>query len=182
VANLSPDHRRIFRAVERWEKPLYVILLILAGALLDIGTPLLIPLALGYALVRGIAKVSGTWMVTRVVRLDFPIPKTMGAGLIPQAGISVAMAISALLTFYQPRDPGAPGGRLLFGTVVLGVVLSELSGPFFTTRVLRQAGEISPVVEGAIAAGEEDEARAAAIRHVPASQSEMPPDVEGPKS
>ena len=39
--------------------------------------------------------------------------------------------------------------------VVLGVILSELTGPFFTRNILQRAGEISPRVEEALAAAVE---------------------------
>lgn len=167
VANLSRDHRRIFAAVQRWEKPLYLILLILAGALLDVTNPLLWPLALAYVAARTLAKTSGGWIATRLARLDFHTPESIGTGLLPQGGISIALALSVLLTFYEPRLQDAPAGRLLFGVVVLGVVVSELSGPFFTTRVLRLAGEISPAVLKAIEEGDDTRAQVAAIRHIP---------------
>ncbi|HSR42270.1 MAG TPA: hypothetical protein VLL48_08865, partial [Longimicrobiales bacterium] len=38
VANLAPDRQRVFQALEKWEKPIYVVLLLLAGALLTLST------------------------------------------------------------------------------------------------------------------------------------------------
>jgi len=42
---------------------------------------------------------------------------------------------------------------LLFAVVVLVVILSELTGPFFTRNILVRAGEISPRMEDALAGG-----------------------------
>jgi Sodium/hydrogen exchanger family len=186
VANLSRDHRRVFAAVHAWEKPIYLVLLILAGALLDVTNPLLWPLALGYVGARMAAKTSGAWVATRLARLDFRTPESIGTGLLPQSGISIALALSVLLTFYEPRIPDAPAGRLLFAVVVLGVVVSELTGPFFTTRVLRVAGEISPAVIEALERGDNSSAAAAAIRHRPdpvrATAVEATTDEVGPTS
>ena len=53
VVNLVPDSRRVLRVMAQWEKPAYVILLILAGALVEFPTPWIIPLGLVYAIVRG---------------------------------------------------------------------------------------------------------------------------------
>ncbi len=38
VANLSPDPQRAFRILQEWEKPIYVVFLMLAGALLSFPT------------------------------------------------------------------------------------------------------------------------------------------------
>jgi len=179
VANLSPAHRRVFTAVQGWEKPIYVILLLLAGALLDLSNWLVWPLAGVYVLGRAFSKVVGTWLAVRIVRPGMRTPQSLGTGLLPQGGISIALALSVLLTFYDAETQNGAAGQLLFGIVVLGVVISELIGPYFTTRVLRLAGEISPEVVQAIARGDDDTARAAAIRHVPdpvrARASDMPP-------
>jgi len=167
VSNFSRDHRRVFATVQAWEKPIYLVLLILAGALLDVTNPLLWPLALAYVVARTAAKISGAWLATRLARLDFRTPESIGTGLLSQSGISIALALSVLLTFYESLLPNAPAGRLLFAVVVLGVVASELTGPYLTTRVLRLAGEISPLVVEAIERGDNTSAEAAAIRHVP---------------
>ena len=67
----------------------------------------------------------------------------------------------------------------LLSVVVLGVVLSELVGPTLTTGTLRRAGEISPLVEKALALGDDQSARAEAARHRPEISDpadDLPPD------
>jgi len=169
VANLVPDPRRVSRVMAQWEKPAYIILLILAGALVRFSTPWIIPLAVVYATLRGGAKVLGAGGMVRARGVPFPTPKFLGLGLIPQGGISLVMALSALLTFYGLDIEGVDVSQGLFSVVVLGVVLSELLGPMLTTGTLRRAGEISSLVEQALALGDEDSARAEAARHTPGS-------------
>ncbi len=169
VANLVPDPRRVFRVMARWEKPAYVILLILAGALVRFSTPWIVPLAFVYTILRGGAKVAGAGTMVRVETLPFPTPRFLGAGLIPQGGISLVMALSALLTFYGLEIGGVDASQGLFSVVVLGVVLSELMGPMLTTGTLRRSGEVSSLVEQALAVGDEESARKEAAHHTPES-------------
>ena len=129
VANLVPDHGRVLRVMAQWEKPVYVILLILAGALAQFSTPWVIPLGLVYAILRGGAKVAAAKTMIRIEALPFPTPKFLGLGLVPQGGISLVMALSALLTFYGLEIGGVDVSQGLFSVVVLGVVLSKLVGP-----------------------------------------------------
>lgn len=165
VANLSPERQRIFVVLERWEKPVYLVLLLLAGAYLQFTTPWVVALAVGYAVFRGLGKVVGSAVMLRVVRLPFATPDRVGYGLIPQGGIALAMAVSGMLTYSGLQVRGVDAVELLFAVLVLGVVASELSGPFLTTRVLRRAGEISPAVERALDEGDEKGAQEEAIRH-----------------
>ncbi len=165
VANLVPDSKRVFRVMAQWEKPAYVILLILAGALVEFSTPWILPLALVYTILRGGAKVAAANTMIRLETQPFPTPRFLGLGLIPQGGISLVMALSALLTFYGLELGGVDVSQGLFSVVVLGVVLSELLGPKLTTDTLRRAGEISSQVEKALALGDDDRAKAEAARH-----------------
>jgi hypothetical protein len=103
----------------------------------------------------------------RLETLPFPTPRFLGLGLIPQGGISLVMALSALLTFYGLELGGVDVSQGLLSVVVLGVVLSELVGPTLTTGTLRRAGEISSLVEKALALGDDESARAEAARHTP---------------
>ncbi len=150
VANLSPDPQRVFRVLQAWEKPIYVVFLLLAGALLNFSTLWIALWALAYALVRGGGKVLGNLVMIRLLPLQFAIPRRFGLGLIPQSGISLAMAISGVLTYRGLKLDGRDATDLLFAVVVLGVILSELTGPFFTRNILQRAGEISPRMEEAL--------------------------------
>jgi hypothetical protein len=151
----------------KWEKPAYVILLILAGALVQFSTPWIIPLGLVYAIFRGGAKVVAVNTMMRIETLPFPTPRFLGLGLVPQGGISLVMALSALLTFYGLEIGDVDVSQGLFSVVVLGVALSELVGPMLTTETLRKAGEISSLVESALVLGDHERARAEAERHTP---------------
>lgn len=165
VANLNPDRQRVFSVLEQWEKPIYLVLLLLAGSLLSFPTLWILPLAALYLVLRVVAKVGSSAVVARTIALPFDVPKRFGLGLLPQGGISLAMAVSVVLT-YQGLDLGAYAAvEIFFGVVVLGVVGSELIGPPFTTHVLRRTGEISPEVEEALEHGDEKKAKEEAIRH-----------------
>ena len=113
--------------------------------------------------------------MVRLRTLPFPTPRRLGLGLVPQGGISLVMALSALLTFYGLEINGVDVSQALFSVVVLGVALSELVGPGLTTQTLREAGEISSLVEEALAIGDDKSARAEAARHTP----EMSDDGDG---
>lgn len=166
VANLAPDPQRVFQALEKWEKPIYVVLLLLAGALVTLPTWWILPLALAYALVRLGAKWMGNVVTVPLIPLSFPVPRSLGLGLIPQGGISLALAISLVLTYSGLILPdGTRGMELLFAVIVAGVVLSELVGPVLTVRLLTSAGEISPEVVEALEEGDEERAEEEALQN-----------------
>jgi hypothetical protein len=164
VANFGKVAQRARRLQERWEKPVYVTLLLLGGALIQIPTAWVFPMALGYALLRFGAKVAGASVMVSAVRFPFDVPRRLGLGLVPQGGISLAMAISVVLVYSGLEVRGADAEAVFFTVVIIGVMLSELIGPFLTLRVLRRAGEIPHEVEEAIAEGDERRAEREAIR------------------
>jgi hypothetical protein len=166
VANLGSDRDRVYRTLQAWEQPVYLLFLLLAGAFLRFTSPWVVALAFAYALIRAGGKIAGMLLATRVASPGFPVPKRTGEGLVTQGGLSVALAVSGILT-YQGLEAQGLTEEMLFTVVVLGVVISDLAGPVLTTDVLRRAGEISPGVEQAIAQGDERSARSEAMRHGP---------------
>ena len=164
VANLARDQARILRVLERWEKPVYLSFLLLAGALVRFPTPWIPALAVAYAALRVGAKAAGAEAMGALSRPSPELPRWSGLGLLPQGGISLAMAVSGMLLYSEVRVMGVEAGAALFTVIVLGVVLSELAGPLLTVRVLRAAGEVSPSVEEAVARGDQEEALQQAAR------------------
>lgn len=165
VANFGRDRQRVFALLEKWEKPVYLTFLLLAGALLGRPTLVVIGLALGYALLRALGKFLGAAAMVSTLPMPFAVPRRLGLGLIPQGGISLAMAVSGVLMYPGLQIAGGGAESSLFTIIVIGVMVSELSGPFFTVQLLRRAGEISPHVERALAEGDERQAEREAIRH-----------------
>ncbi len=178
VANLGRDKERVFRVLQRWEKPVYLVFLLLAGALLRMPSVWIILLAVGYAGLRGLAKVGASAALVSAVPFGAEVPRRLGLGLIPQGGISLAMAASGVLV-YPDLGVGSLEAETtsLFTIIVIGVTLSELVGPFLTVRVLRRAGEISARAERALAEGDERRAEREAIRHT--SSPERRPTEDG---
>lgn len=144
IGNLSPSRSRVYSILHAWDKPIYVIVLILAGAMITLSTWVVLPLAAGYLLLRGAGKALAGAVASVVVPLPFRIPATTGFGLIPQGGISLAMALSAALTYGAIAGSGAEAVRIGFTTIVIAVAASELVGPFLTRDLLRRAGEVGP--------------------------------------
>jgi hypothetical protein len=146
VANLSKSRARIQLVLTRWEKPVYLTFLLLAGALLQIPTWLVVPLALAYTALRFAAKVASGALLVRPLGISPQVPRRVGLGLIPQGGISIAMAVSGMLVYSDLQIGDIDAEAVLFAVIVIGVALSELMGPLFTLRLLRHAGEIAPEV------------------------------------
>lgn len=151
VANMSPSRRRVFSILQSWEKPVYVVVLILAGALISFADWITLPLALGYVVLRAAAKYLGGLVSARLVPLPFRVRGDIGSGLVAQGGISLAMGLSATLTYGAIAGSSGVPVRVAIGAIVLGVAASELVAPFLTRDLLRRAGEITPVLEDALA-------------------------------
>ncbi len=141
VGNLAPLRRRVFGVLQEWEKPIYVILLLLLGALVGVRTATVIPLAIGYAVLRAVAKIVGGLVAARMMRSQVRVPDLLGLGLITQGGMSLAIALAILLAYGALEGP-SPVLTDFTTAVVIGVVLSELVGPFLTRNLLRSAGEL----------------------------------------
>ena len=163
VANMGRRRQRVSAVLRRWEKPVYVTFLLLAGALLQIPSWWVLPLAMAYALLRFASKAVAAATMVSLLPFDMDVPKRLGLGLIPQGGISLAMAVSGVLLYSDLQIRGLEAEATLLAVIVIGVMLSEITGPFLTIRVLRRAGEISLQVEQAIAEGDTSKARLAAF-------------------
>ena len=140
IANLSPLRKRVYTALARWEKPVHVLFLLLAGALLSFDSWFVAPFLAAYLVLRGTGKLLGG-------RLARPLlePTTgsgrFGATLLSQGGVSIAVAMSALLVL-QATFPVSRVVPALFDATIVGIMLFEIIGPVMMRRVLASVGEI----------------------------------------
>lgn len=151
IANLSPLQPRLYALLHEWEKPVYVMLLVLLGATLQLNSWLVLPLALAYTIIRILAKAAGGWVARRVLPPAERPPAWFGLALIPQGGMPLALVMSIALSYgaISVRQPFIT--QLLISALVAAVVLSELVGPFLMRGVLRRhaaAGPPRPLLEG----------------------------------
>jgi hypothetical protein len=113
----------------RIERPLYLIFLMIAGAYLRIGSPLVILLAVAYAVIRALSQaVAGGVFLGRVFHgAAYPRTRAMGWGLLSQAGIGVALAVHFHLWMADPSS--LPILKGTFSVLLLAILINELISP-----------------------------------------------------
>ncbi|MBW2701067.1 MAG: cation:proton antiporter [Deltaproteobacteria bacterium] len=133
VANRSPVRFRMLKALASVEKPIYLILLTLAGALWH--PPLtFVWLAVGaLVFLRLAGKLLGGYLAGLVAGLRKP--SLLGLGLLPHGGMAMAIALS-----FRSLVAGELGD-LMMTAVVCSMLLSTLLGPMCLRRLLLSQGE-----------------------------------------
>ena len=137
LVNRAERDVRLFRALNNFEPPIYVLFFTLAGTHLDIMT-LGAAGALGiiYFIARIIGKVTGVAIGARIAGAPKQIGNYLGLGLAPQAGVAIG------LIFLVAGDPALADYSTVISPIVLaGVFLSELVGPISARFAVQQAGE-----------------------------------------
>lgn len=136
---VNRDHRdvRLFRILNAFEAPIYVLFFTLAGAHLDLSSLAVAGwVGLAYFLFRITGKISGACLGARLAKAPFCIRHYMGFALMPQAGVAIG-----LVFLIQSDSLLGVFSYFLTPVVLAGVVLSELSGPAFVRYALQSAGE-----------------------------------------
>ncbi len=142
LANLSPLRRRVYAVMAAWEKPVHVLFLLLAGTLMSLRSWWVGAAVAAYLAVRTAGKLLGGLTAEPLLR-DQPASRSLGAGLLSQGGLSIALAVSALLVL-RSRFPDSAAVPALFDAVVLGVIGFEIIGPPAMRSVLVRGGEMEP--------------------------------------
>jgi hypothetical protein len=111
---------RIWRALLRLERPLYLVLLFLLGAhvnLLDMEAWLLLP---GYVGLRFLGKIAGGRWAKQIAGGALPLPRDVGYALLAQGGVSLCILAEYLTLVNRPRV------QLIFDVGVLAVLANEV--------------------------------------------------------
>ena len=133
IAGFARHHEYPFHAIEGIEGLFMVIFFVLAGASLELGALMDIGLVGAvYILCRAIGKYLGAGLGSHISRADRTTGRWMGAALLPQAGVSIGMALVASGHFPEYR-------QLLLSVVISSTVFFEIVGPPFTHLAIKRA-------------------------------------------
>lgn len=137
LVNKAERDVRVFRVLNNFEPPIYVLFFTLAGTHLDIktlGSAGLIGLA--YFLARVVGKVVGVQVGAQLGKAPEVIRKYLGLSLVPQAGVAIG------LIFLISADQSlAVYSSIITPVVLTGVFLSELFGPLAAKFAVISANE-----------------------------------------
>jgi hypothetical protein len=129
LANSGGAHRDVTRLLLATERPVYLALLIFAGAAWSPSSPELLFLAPLFVMVRLAARFAGGWVAGRVVAPPELRSPKLGRALLAQGGIAVALAVN-----YTQVRPDLNPDLILTATLV--------SVFLFDIVANREAGEV----------------------------------------
>ena len=137
IVNRDRRDVRLFRTLNPFEPPIYVIFFTLAGAHLDFSAITIAGwLGLIYFMLRFITKKLGAYWGGGFAGASPAVRKYLGLALVPQAGVAIG------LIFLINSDPNLHVyANILTPTVLVGVLFAELIGPACTKFALDKAGE-----------------------------------------
>jgi Kef-type K+ transport system membrane component KefB len=135
VINLAKHHESPFHAIENIESLFLIVFFIVAGTSLELQMLMNIGyLGVAYIILRCAGKYFGAWIGTTISAPQEKPMRWMRFALLPQAGVSIGMALVATSRFpeYQP---------ILITIVVGSTVFFELVGPIYTRISIRGASD-----------------------------------------
>ncbi len=138
LINRAERDVRLFRAINGFEPPIYVLFFTLAGVHLNISALQSAGL-LGtvYIVTRIMGKYLGSWIGGLLSGASPVVKNYLGLALIPQAGVAIG------LVFMIAGDPKISHWSTIITPIVLaGVVFSELAGPLLVRYTLTKGDEI----------------------------------------
>ncbi|MEE3410895.1 MAG: cation:proton antiporter [Treponema sp.] len=139
MVNFAPAKTRpVFKLVEKFTPPVYVLFFVLVGAKLDIWiiTPYLGVLAIVYVLGRSFGKTIGSMLGAWLTKAPATVRKYLPCCLLSQAGVAIGLSIAAGNDFADSIGPQI----LLIITATTFIV--QLVGPIFVKYGVTKAGEV----------------------------------------
>lgn len=125
------------KAAEVVAMPTFAIFFAVVGAEIQLQAFLhTAPFAIGAALLRALGIYAGAHIAARIVGSDRVFATRLTLGLLPQAGVAIALAALLLADFH-------PWGKVV-GTIVLGtIIVNQLIAPVLFRNALVAAGEVN---------------------------------------
>jgi Kef-type K+ transport system membrane component KefB len=143
IRNATIHGDRLHAEIEAASLPVYIAFFAVAGATINLAALAVvgIPAAL-FSVIRAAGFLGGTSIAARVARSPEGVGRYAGFGLLPQAGLAIALALLLARTYPQFGQEAS--------ALVLGVVaLSQIFGPVVYRWALVRSGEAGRLLEGA---------------------------------
>ncbi len=136
LANTSNECDMIFEQTDRMTPPIFMMFFFLSGAGLDLSVlPSVGLIGLIYIFGRMLGKVLGALFGAKVSHAAPVVQKYLGYTLIPQAGVAIGLATTAMSVVPEH-------GPQIRTIILCGTIIYELTGPVITKLALKKAGEI----------------------------------------
>lgn len=137
IINRAKRDVRLFRVMNNFEPPVYVLFFTLAGVHLNLEALWLAGwVGLAYLIARVAGKYFGSFLGGALSGAPVAVRNYMGLALLPQAGAAIG------LVFIVTSDSQLSGwSEIITPVVFAGVMISELIGPSLVRFSLEQAGE-----------------------------------------
>ncbi len=132
IANSTHRNVRVFEIMIRAEKSIYILLVLLAGATWQPVSMGSVGLIFSYIISRGLGKLFGGYITSKLSPTGFHIPPYFGLGLLSQGGIAIAIIINFQLIHNEfPVN-------LILTIVIFGALINELISPSFVLKLVRE--------------------------------------------
>jgi NhaP-type Na+/H+ or K+/H+ antiporter len=133
LVNLKPRRSQpLFKLVEKFSPPIYVLFFVLVGA-----RPFwMIALAIVYVFGRTVGKMSGSWVGAYISDAPNVIRRYLGLCLFSQAGVAIGLSIIASHRF------GGTFGEAIILTITSTTFLVQIIGPPCVKIGITKAGEV----------------------------------------
>lgn len=135
--NLCDFSEELMDRMDRWTGPIMVLFFVISGAELQLSVFTEWQIVLSgvvYILIRSVGKILGANASSRFTHCEPTVQKYLGITLLPQAGVSLGMSVTAMAL-------GA-SGLVVRNIALFAVLIYELVGPMLTKLALDRAGEI----------------------------------------
>ncbi len=139
VRNFNAYKKQILEITEQGLEDLFFLIFFVFNALafkFDSTNMILILSILFFILIRAAGKYSGMYLGTHKLKMDKKVQKYAFAGLIPQGGIVLGLA---LLVSKEPEFRGF--ANILTGVIMGATIIHEFLGPVISHLTLKKAGE-----------------------------------------
>ncbi len=173
VENVSRKGERLRHAFEDASLPVYIVFFTVAGAAIDIDVPLvaLVPVVV-VVVVRGLGLTGGTYLAARAAKAPETVATYGGIGLLPQAGLTIALALLLARTF-------PTFGQEAAAFLLQVVAINQIVAPALMRWSLVRAGEAGALPTAAPSeASSSDES----VAEVPDATEEDEPPADAPRA